>query len=916
MTEDTEFPEETPPFGEPNDDSQIAIEAELKTSYLDYAMSVIVSRAIPDLRDGLKPVHRRILYAMHEAGNTHDSPYRKSARPVGDVMGKYHPHGDGAIYAALVRMAQPFSMSLPLLDGQGNFGSVDGDNPAAMRYTEVRMAKPARFLLANIKEDTVDFQDNYDGKDLEPVVLPARIPNMLVNGASGIAVGMATNIPPHNLGEVIDATLALIENPDLDSIQIANRYLPAPDFPTGGVILGTIGARQAYQTGRGRVVVRARATIEDDGKDTSAIVVTEIPYQVNKSSLVERIAELAREKQITGIAGVHDESDRKGMRIVIRLRRDTSPEVILNQLYRQTAMQTAFSCNMLALNSGRPELMDLRGFLTAFIEFRNEVVVRRTAFRLRKARERSHLLCGLAVAVANVDEVVSLIRSSASPAEARERLLARTWNVTSIIEYIRLIDDPLHKIADDGTYRLSETQVLAILELRLQRLTAMGVKDIGDELASLADQIRDFLDILASRARVLSIISEELSEIKEMFAQPRRSEIVDELEEVDDDDLIEREDMVVTVTNEGYIKRTALSEYREQHRGGKGLKGTATKETDFVTSVFVTDTHTPLLFFSTSGMVYRLKTWRLPQGGRNARGKAVVNVLQIKQGDTIAAIMPETDDTDSEYMVFATRNGRIKINARSDFHNIRVSGKIGIGLRDGDSLIGVLNASSDQDILMTSSHGQIIRFPVSGVRVSKGRGSTGVKGLKLRKGDSIVSVAIIRHVEISVDERAAFARMRGLLKGQDDVEEAAESHEELDSVLDETRFAELLESEEAILTITSKGFGKRTSAHEFRITGRGGLGMKAANLKLRDDRIVASFKVEDHDQIMLVTSTGQSIRCPVAGIRQAGRVSAGVNVFRIADDEEVVSVARIAEADSNGDETDETDENGSSSENP
>ncbi len=916
MTEDTEFPEETPPFGEPNDDSQIAIEAELKTSYLDYAMSVIVSRAIPDLRDGLKPVHRRILYAMHEAGNTHDSPYRKSARPVGDVMGKYHPHGDGAIYAALVRMAQPFSMSLPLLDGQGNFGSVDGDNPAAMRYTEVRMAKPARFLLANIKEDTVDFQDNYDGKDLEPVVLPARIPNMLVNGASGIAVGMATNIPPHNLGEVIDATLALIENPDLDSIQIANRYLPAPDFPTGGVILGTIGARQAYQTGRGRVVVRARATIEDDGKDTSAIVVTEIPYQVNKSSLVERVAELAREKQITGIAGVHDESDRKGMRIVIRLRRDTSPEVILNQLYRQTAMQTAFSCNMLALNSGRPELMDLRGFLTAFIEFRNEVVVRRTAFRLRKARERSHLLCGLAVAVANVDEVVSLIRSSASPAEARERLLARTWNVTSIIEYIRLIDDPLHKIGDDGTYRLSDTQVLAILELRLQRLTAMGVKDIGDELASLADQIRDFLDILASRARVLSIISEELSEIKEMFAQPRRSEIVDELEEVDDDDLIEREDMVVTVTNEGYIKRTALSEYREQHRGGKGLKGTATKETDFVTSVFVTDTHTPLLFFSTSGMVYRLKTWRLPQGGRNARGKAVVNVLQIKQGDTIAAIMPETDDTDSEFMVFATRNGRIKINARSDFHNIRVSGKIGIGLREGDSLIGVLNASSDQDILMTSSHGQIIRFPVSGVRVSKGRGSTGVKGLKLRKGDSIVSVAIIQHVEISVDERAAFARMRGLLKGQDDVEEAAESHDQLDSELDESRFAELLDSEEAILTITSKGFGKRTSAHEFRITGRGGLGMKAANLKLRDDRIVASFKVEDHDQIMLVTSTGQSIRCPVAGIRQAGRVSAGVNVFRIADDEEVVSVARIAEADSNGDETDEADEKGSSSENP
>ncbi|MCY3872791.1 MAG: DNA gyrase subunit A, partial [Rhodobacteraceae bacterium] len=690
-----------------------------------------------------------------------------------------------------------------------------------------------------------------------------------------------------------------------DSIQISTRHLPAPDFPTGGVILGTIGARQAYTSGRGRVVIRARTEIEDDGKDNPAIVVTEIPYQVNKSSLVERIAELARDKSIPGISGVQDESDRSGMRIVVQLRRDTSPEVILNQLYRQTALQTSFSCNMLALNAGRPELMDLRGFLSAFIEFRNEVVVRRTAFRLRKARERSHLLCGLAVAVANVDDVVAMIRSSASPAEARERLLERTWNVASIIEYIRLIDDPLHGVREDGTYRLSDTQVSAILELRLQRLTAMGVKDIGEELATLADQIRDFLDILGSRERALAIITDELNEVRKRFAQPRRSEIVDDTEELDDDDLIEREDMVVTVTNEGYIKRTALSEYREQKRGGKGLKGPATKETDFVTSVFVTDTHTPLLFFSTTGMVYRLKTWRLPQGGRNARGKAVVNILQIRQGDSIAAIMPESDHPDRDYMVFATRNGRIKINARTDFQNIWVNGKIGVGLRDGDSLIGVMTASRAEDILLTTSRGQIVRFPVKSIRVSKGRPSTGVRGIKLKRRDSIVSLAIIRHVELTVEERIAFARMRALAREQNGGEGEVARVDQPVSPLEDSRYAELLESEESILTITSKGFGKRTSAHEFRITARGGKGMKAANLKLRDDRIVASLTVEDHDQIMLMTSTGQSIRCPVSDIRRAGRVSAGVTVFRISGEEEVVSVARIVEPDRNGGETDD-----------
>ena len=665
MTDTPETPE-TDEDNEPQrmqfDGPSVSITDELKTSYLDYAMSVIVSRAIPDLRDGLKPVHRRILYAMHETGNTHDKAYRKSARPVGDVMGKYHPHGDGAIYDALVRMAQDFSMSLPLLDGQGNFGSMDGDNPAAMRYTEVRMDKPSAFLLADIDKDTVNFQDNYDGKDQEPTVLPARFPNMLVNGAGGIAVGMATNIPPHNLGEVIDATLGLIDNPDLSSEELI-QYVPGPDFPTGGIMLGRSGARKAYIEGRGSVIIRAKTRVEEIRKDRYAIVIDEIPYQVNKASMIEKIAEQVREKKIEGIAHVQDESDRNGVRVVVELKRDATAEVVLNQLYRFTPMQTSFGCNMLALNGGRPEQLTLRTFLTNFIDFREEVVARRTAYELRKARERSHVRCGLAVAVSNEDEVGATIRGSADAADAREKLMTRRWPAHDIAEYIQLIDDPTHTMNDDGTYNLSETQARAILELRLQRLTQIGVKEVTDELQELAGKIREYLEILASRDRIMGIIRTELEDVKEQFAVPRRTEIVEWSGDMEDEDLIEREDMVVTVTAGGYIKRTPLADFRAQRRGGKGLSGMQTKDEDVVTTLFVANTHTQLLFFTTDGMAYKLKTWRLPQGGRTAKGKAIVNILPIPTGVSIAAIMPvdvPEEEWENLQIIFATSAGDVR----------------------------------------------------------------------------------------------------------------------------------------------------------------------------------------------------------------------------------------------------------------
>ncbi len=857
-------------------------------------MSVTVTRATPDTRDGPQQRPLPIRYQIHETGNSHDKSYRKSARAVGDTMGKYHPHGDSAIYDALVRMAQPFSMSLPLLDGQGNFGSMDGDNAAAMRYTEVRMDKPAAFLLADIDKDTIDFQDNYDGKDQEPTVLPARFPNMLVNGAGGIAVGMATNIPPHNLGEVVDATLALIENPDLTSEGLM-EYVPGPDFPTGGIMLGRAGARKAYLEGRGSVIMRAKTRFEEIRKDRYAIVLDEIPYQVNKATMIEKIADLVREKKLEGISSVQDESDRIGVRVVIELKRDATAEVVLNQLFRFTQMQTSFGCNMLALNGGKPEQLTLRDFLSHFITFREEVVARRTAFELRKARERSHILCGLAVAVSNVDEVVATIRASRDPAEAREKLMTRRWPAGDIAEYIQLIDDPSHKMNDDGTYFLSETQARAILELRLQRLTAMGVKEVTDELVTLAASIREYLDILRSRDRIMAIISDELNEVKDKFAVPRRTEIVNWSGDMDDEDLIEREDMVVTVTQSGYIKRTPLADFRAQKRGGKGLSGMSTKEEDVVTTLFVANTHTQLLFFTTEGMVYKLKTWRLPQGGRTAKGKAIINILPIPQGVGVAAIMPvdaPEDDWDDLQIVFATTAGSVRRNALSDFTNVMRNGKIAMDLPDDVELVNARICAADDDVMLVTASGRAIRFPTTEVRVFKGRKSTGVRGIKLKRDDdTVVSMAVIRHFDASADERAAYSKMRRAQAGADD--EGAE--DKIAGDISPERFDEMQNAEDLILTISAFGSGKISSSHDYPVRGRGGMGVQAMDKAMRGGDLVASFPVEIADQIMLATSTGQSIRCPVDGISFRSRAAGGVKVFDTGKGEFVVSVARIAD---------------------
>ncbi|WP_409201407.1 DNA gyrase subunit A [Leisingera sp. M658] len=887
------------------DGPTVSIESEMRTSYLDYAMSVIVSRAIPDLRDGLKPVHRRILYAMHESGNTHDKSYRKSARPVGDVMGKYHPHGDSAIYDALVRMAQDFSMSLPLLDGQGNFGSMDGDNPAAMRYTEVRMDKPAAFLLSDIDKETVDFQDNYDGKDREPTVLPARFPNMLVNGAGGIAVGMATNIPPHNLGEVIDATLALIDDPDLTSEQLID-YVPGPDFPTGGVMLGRSGARKAYLEGRGSVVIRAKTRTEEIRKDRYAIVVDEIPYQVNKAAMIEKIAEQVRDKKIEGVAHVQDESDRNGVRVVVELKRDATPEVVLNQLFRFTPMQTYFGCNMLALNGGRPEQLTLRRFLTSFIDFREDVVARRTAYLLRKARERSHILCGLAVAVTNIDEIVTTIRQSADAAEAREKLMTRRWPAQPILEYIALIDDPTHTANDDGTYNLSETQARAILELRLQRLTQIGVKEVTDELEELARKIKEYLEILSSRERIMGIIADELREVRNNFAVPRRTEIVDWSGDMEDEDLIEREDMVVTVTSGGYIKRTPLADFRSQKRGGKGVSGMQTKEEDVITTLFVANTHTQLLFFTTDGMVYKLKTWRLPQSGRTGKGKAIVNILPIPTGVSIAAIMPvdvPDDEWENLQVVFATSGGDTRRNRLSDFTNVRRNGKIAMKLPEDGSvqLVNVRICSEDDDVMLFTDSGRAIRFRSTDVRVFNSRESTGVRGIRLSGEDRVVSMSVIRHSKYTPEQRTAYLKMRRAMAGLTDDAEASDEDAPEDPNFSTELYAEMSAAENLILTITTGGSGKLSSSHDYPVRGRGGMGVTAMDKAMRGGEIVASFPVEMDDQIMLATSKGQSIRVPVDGISFRSRSAGGVRVFNTGKGEEVVSVAWIAE---NGDEED------------
>ncbi|MEM6275681.1 MAG: DNA gyrase subunit A [Pseudomonadota bacterium] len=912
MSDDTETPENEggmPPDRPIYDGPSISISDEMKNSYLDYAMSVIVSRAIPDLRDGLKPVHRRILYHMDDSGYTHDKSYRKSAKPVGEVMANYHPHGDGAIYDALVRMAQDFSMSVPLIEGQGNFGSMDGDSPAAMRYTESRLQKVARALLDDIDKDTVDFQDNYDGKEREPTVLPARYPNILVNGAEGIAVGMATRIPPHNLGEVIDATLALIEDPDLSSEQLID-YIPAPDFPTGGLILGRSGARKAYLEGRGSVIMRAKTRVEEIRKDRYAIVIDEVPYQVNKLTMIERIAEAARDKRIEGIAHVQDESDRNGVRVVIELKRDATAEVVLNQLFRFTPMQTSFACNMLALNGGRPEQLTLRKFLTAFVEFREEVVVRRTAYELAKARDRSHILCGLAVAVSNVDEVVATIRRSADAAEAREALMTRRWPASSIESYLRLIDDPLSKMNDDGTYNLTEVQARAILDLRLQRLTQIGVKEVTDELEELAAKIKEFLAILSSRERIMEIIATEMREVKDNFAVPRRTEITEWSGDMEDEDLIEREDMVVTVTQGGYIKRTALADFRAQKRGGKGLSGMSMKDEDVVTTLFVANTHTPLLFFTTDGMVYKLKTWRLPLGGRTSKGKAIVNILPIPSGVSIAAIMPvdrDENDWDELQVVFATSAGTVRRNALSDFANVMRNGKIAMkfeGENENTRLINARIASNDDDVMLVTNSGRAIRFKATDVRVFNSRASVGVRGINLKGDDEVVSMSILRRFEADPDERAAYLKMRRAMAGLADDAEGEEDEGNADMPLAQERYAEMSAAENLILTITEGGAGKLSSSHDYPLRGRGGQGVTAMDKAMRGGPIIASFPVEMDDQIMLVTSNGQSIRVPVDGISFRSRSAGGVRVFDTAKGETVTSVAWIADQ---GDEEESED---------
>ncbi|MGE5566977.1 MAG: DNA gyrase subunit A [Parcubacteria group bacterium] len=915
MTDDTTIP---PDHGGRGAVAPIDIEDELKRSYLDYAMSVIVSRALPDARDGLKPVHRRILYSMHDLGMTPDRPYSKSARVVGDVIGRFHPHGDQSVYDALVRMAQDFSMALPLIDGQGNFGSVDNDPPAAMRYTECRMAPSATALLADIDRDTVDFKENYDGKEQEPVVLPARIPNLLVNGSGGIAVGMATNIPPHNLGEVIDACLALIDEPDIELERLLD-LVPGPDFPTGGEIIGRTGARQALMTGRGSVVVRGVATIEEIRKDREAIIFTAIPYQVNKAALIERIAELVREKRIEGIGDLRDESDRQGMRIVIELRREATPDVVLNQLYRYTALQSSFGVNTVALNHGRPQQMTLRDLLTAFVDFREEVVVRRTKHELNKARDRGHVLVGLAIAVANIDEVIHIIRSSADPSEARERLVGRSWPAGDMMPLIDLIQDPRSQVVGDQV-TLTDEQARAILALTLSRLTGLGRDEIFGEARELAGSIAGYLELLSDRANIMGVVREELVEVKARFAVPRRTQIVEGDFDLEDEDLIARQDMVITVTHGGYVKRTPLDTYRTQHRGGRGRSGMATKEEDAVTRVFSASTHAPVLFFSSGGKVYKLKVWRLPLGTPTSRGKAFVNLLPIEQGETITSILPLPEDEaqwDSLDVMFATKSGNVRRNRLSDFVSINRAGKIAMKLDEGDSIIGVATCSRENDVLLTTALGRCIRFSVEDVRVFAGRESTGVRGVRLAEGDEVISMAILRSVPATPAERSAYLRYAASVRaasGDVDAAEGMESEaEEIEAEeggenggdVPMERLIELGAAEEHILTVSSEGFGKRTSAYDYRRTGRGGQGLIAQDLTRRGGRLAASFPVEEGDEILLVSDQGQLIRVPVAQIRIAGRNTQGVTIFRKSDDEHVVSVERLAEAsgdDNGGDE--------------
>ena len=900
MADTPNDPGATPP--PPSDIAPISITDEMRRSYLDYAMSVIVSRALPDVRDGMKPVHRRILYSMHEQNFTWNRPYHKSAAVVGDVIAKYHPHGDQAVYMSLVRMAQDFSMRQLLVDGQGNFGSIDGDMPAAMRYTEVRMEKITGSLLDDLENDTVDFRETYDSSRSEPSVLPARFPNLLVNGGSGIAVGMATNIPSHNLGEVIDATLAVLANPNITIPEIM-QVLPGPDFPTAGIILGRSGIRQAYETGRGSVLVRGRSSIEEMRGQREAIIITEIPYQVNKSLMIEKMAELVRDKRIEGISDIRDESDRHGIRVVIELKRDAVPDVVLNQLYRFTPLQSSFGCNFVALNGGKPLLMNIREMLVAFVEFREEVVTRRIRFLLGKARDRAHVLVGLAVAVANIDEIIAVIRRSPDPGSARDELMARDWPARDVAPLMALVDDPRHKIAEDGTFRLSDEQARAILALTLSRLTALGRDEIGDELNGLGTDIADYLDILRSRERIQTIVRDELTAIKTEFATPRLTMIDEAAGDFEDEDLIAREDMVVTVTHGGYIKRVPLSAYRAQKRGGKGRSGMATREEDFVTRLFVANTHTPVLFFSSAGQVYKLKVWRLPIAEPQGRGRALINMLPLDEAERITSIMPLPEDEtvwQKLDIMFATVRGNVRRNSLADFVDINKNGKIAMKLSDGDHLVDVATCSANDDVLLTTALGQAIRFRVDDVRVFKGRDSDGVRGIALGDGDRVISMAIVHHFEAESAERAAYLKMSRAVRGEGESEETApdDLEDAAPGELNQERYAAMSAAEQFVLTVSENGYGKRTSSHEYRITNRGGKGIVAMAVNSRNGSLVASFPVAEEDQIMLITDAGQTIRLPVGGdkpIRIVGRSSQGVTVLDTAEGEKVVSVERISE---------------------
>ena len=883
----------------------VTIENEMSTSYLDYAMSVIVSRAIPDVRDGLKPVHRRILYSMSQMGLDYNKPYRKSARVVGDVIGKYHPHGDSAVYESLVRMAQPFSMMAPLIEGQGNFGSIDGDRPAAMRYTECRLEKITTLMLGDIDKNCIDYQENYDGSESEPSVLPSRFPNLLINGAGGIAVGMATNIPPHNLSEVIDGCVTILRNPNTSEDEL-NEIIPGPDFPTGGLIIGRNGIKSAQLTGRGSVILRGKATVEENNNKNS-IIITEIPYQVNKSNLVEKIAELVRDKKIEGISDIRDVSDRHGIRVIVELKKDAEAEVILNQLYKFTPLQSSFGCNMVTLNAGKPELLSLRQIIDAFLEFRVEIVIKRTTFLLNKSRDRAHVLVGLAIAIANIDEIIKVIRSSPDPATARDYMLKKKWIPKNVESLIELIDDPRHKISEDGTYMLSLEQVQAILDLRLQRLTAIGRDEIEKELNGIGEDIKKYLEILTNRDVLDNLIEEELIEAKTLFGVPRKTEITDIELDVDDEDLIPKQDVVVTVSHKGYIKRVPLVTYRSQRRGGKGRSGMSTRDEDFVTQIFVENTHTPILFFSSTGIVYKMKVWKLPQGTPQSKGKAMINLLPLSDGEVITTIMP-LPENEKEWenlnIIFTTMNGNVRKNKLSDFVDVRANGKIAMKLQGNDEIKTVETCTDDDDMLITTSKGQCIRFKVTDIRLFVGRSSTGVRGIRLGKDDKVISSTIIKSMDVSTEERAAYIKMSRAVRGEtehDNIQDEI-SDDVIPAVISDEKYAEMGASEQFILSISTNGFGKRTSAFEYRVTGRGGKGIIAMVVNERNGNLADSFPVDTSNQIILVTNKGKLIRCPVDDIRIASRSTQGVKIFDIDEDEQVVSVERLGDLETENDE--------------